>query len=904
MEMVRCALLLLSGVVAVQASADVIRGRVKDAQTGEDIVGARIMVKENPASAAVSGLDGSFSINTDKARYTLVCSYVGYGTVELPVSSSSASVDIMMNNEAVQLAGVVVSGSNHGRSERGARLIEMKAASVMNVMSQKAIELSPDLTVANVLQRMSGVTMERSSSGEGQYAILRGMDKRYNYTLVNGVKIPSPDSKNRFVPLDIFPSELLDRLEVTKALTADMEGDGIGGAVNLVMKDAPSSRLFNVNVSTGYSTHFFKNDFQSFRFRDIVAESPLEKYGNDYPANATDFTTSNLHMDQKKPLPDISLGATYGDRFFNGRLGLLAALSFSNRNKGKQSDMYDYTNLRTGVTNRYFSERQMRTGAHLKLDYAIDGRNKLSWYNGYMDFRNSQVRDAIQLISEEFRLRYEKQRIMNSTLSGDHHLLAGGALGVKWTLNVAEAKSQTPDNAYIELSNNEGSDRQWVSRNVGARRRWEHNTDDDMSGYVDIDYKLKAAGGEFTFMAGGMYRDKKRKSFFNEFTFQPYDGEKQGLGAYDQYRGEDWNNFDEIQFRLSATNYTSPLNYDATEKIGAGYGQVRFARGRWQFIAGLRAEHTDQGYTLMFPVASATPEGNQVYTDWLPDAHVKFEVHENANLRLSYYRAINRPSFFEIVPYTILNEDYTERGNPDLKHSTADNFDLRYEYFPHSSEQLMACLFYKRIQDPIEYGMVYPTDSQDQFYMPGNYGNATNWGIELDVTKYFNWFGVKANYTYTHSSITTNKRLQYYNDEGHIATKNVDQTRPLNGQASHVFNCSLLFKDAKRGWDGQLAFSYTGKRLAVVERDYDNDRWNAGMAQLDLSLEKAFKCGLSVFLKAQNLLNTPLIRYYHANDFNAADIAQYASAERHDGGVVERKEHTGASFLLGLRFGL
>ena len=117
---------------------------------------------------------------------------------------------------------------------------------------------------------MSGVTMERNSSGEGQYAFLRGMDKRYNYTLVNGLKIPSPDNKNRFVPLDIFPSELLDRLEVTKSLTADMEGDGIGGAVNMVMKDAPQQRLLTVNVQTGYNSHFFDNDFQSFAHGDIV----------------------------------------------------------------------------------------------------------------------------------------------------------------------------------------------------------------------------------------------------------------------------------------------------------------------------------------------------------------------------------------------------------------------------------------------------------------------------------------------------------------------------------------------------------------------------------------------------------------------------------------------------------
>lgn len=129
---------------------------------------------------------------------------------------------------------------------------------VMNVMSAKAIELSPDLTVANALGRISGITLERSASGEGQYAILRGMDKRYNYTLVNGVKIPSPDNKNRFVPLDIFPAEMLDRLEVSKSLTADLEGDGIGGAVNMVMKDAPDRRQVSANFTMGYSAMYFR----------------------------------------------------------------------------------------------------------------------------------------------------------------------------------------------------------------------------------------------------------------------------------------------------------------------------------------------------------------------------------------------------------------------------------------------------------------------------------------------------------------------------------------------------------------------------------------------------------------------------------------------------------------------
>lgn len=219
------------------------------------------------------------------------------------------------------LDAAVVTAVANGRTEVAARNIERNSINMVNVMSAKAMEMSPDITVANVIKRMSGVTVERNSSGEGQYAILRGMDKRYNYTLVNGIKIPSPDNKNRFVPLDIFPSEILDRIEVTKSLTADMEGDGIGGAVNLVMKDAPEKMEISANLSTGYSALFLARDFQSFNHRAINPLSPNERLGRpelhdeNYSVTADDFSMENLHVTSHRPRPDIVGGFSYGDRF-------------------------------------------------------------------------------------------------------------------------------------------------------------------------------------------------------------------------------------------------------------------------------------------------------------------------------------------------------------------------------------------------------------------------------------------------------------------------------------------------------------------------------------------------------------------------------------------------------------
>ena len=186
-------------------------------------------------------------------------------------------------------------------------------------------------------------------------------------------------------------------------------------------------------------------------------------------------------------------------------------------------------------------------------------------------------------------------------------------------------------------------------------------------------------------------------------------------------------------------------------------------------------EHTNQGYVLKF-ARDVDPEGNQKYTDVLPSFHAKYNVHENANLRFSYARSINRPSFFEIVPYSIINEDYKEKGNPDLKHTVADNIDVRYEFFPRSSEQFMVGMFYKKLDNPIEYGLI--NEGQDTYYKPMNFGTARNLGAEVDVMKYFNWFGIKANYTYTHSKVTTDKRVM---DGSEVTSKR--QSRPLFGQA-------------------------------------------------------------------------------------------------------------------------
>ena len=866
-----------------------VRGRILDAQTGEELIGAAVIIKEMPGTGAISGLDGSFAFDSPVGECTLVCSSIGYKNLEIKFSDSSGeTLVINLEPDTELLDAVVISADNAGRTEIAARGIEKSSMNVVNVMSAKAIELSPDMTVANAVRRMSGVTVERNSSGEGRYAILRGMDKRYNYTLVNGVKIPSPDNKNRFVPLDIFPSEMLDRLEVTKSLTADMEGDGIGGAVNLVMKDAPGKMEVSANLASGYSAIFFDRDFESFNHRAGQKMSPYERLGRpeDYAVTMDDFTTENLHLKSSRPRPDFVGGFSFGNRYFGGRLGLMAAISYQNLFRGKDTELYYMPGASgNGTENRTYSEEQNRLGLHTKLDYRLDRRNKLMLYAGYMDFRESEVRNGQNRKDWTVKMQWNRQYIFNTTLKGEHAFLDGDRLKLDWSAVYSKAYNTSPDNARIYINMQQTH----LYNTDSAEKRWEHNSDRDFAGYVNLSYTIyPGIESTMTLKAGGMYRNKIRDSFFNEYTFDSATG-RENL----QYYGEDWTNFDELLLEPRRYgNIGDPLNYDAWENIAAGYMMAKYEWNGLEVIAGVRAEHTDQGYRLDFPRQTES-EGSQDYVDILPSLHIKYAIHDNANLRFSYGRSINRPGFFEIVPYTILNEDYDEKGNPKLEHTVADNLDLRYEFFPRSSEQFMVGLFWKKLQNPIETGLI--NEGQATFITPMNFGDATNAGVEVDIMKYFSWFGIKANYTYTNSSITTNKRVR----EG-TEVKTVNQTRPLYGQAAHVANLSLLFNFPKYGIEAQLSGSYTGRRLSEISNWFDNDIWEAGYAELDASVEKSFRSGLSIFAKASNLLDSPVLRFINPNSLTES-LKDYP---RYNGAVIERKEWHGISLVIGMRFNL
>lgn len=915
-------LLLLLCVTA--ANAQKLKGHVYDRKTGEPMVGATVSL-DRTKLATTTGLDGSFELkNVSKGSYTVRVSYVLYTTTTQQVEvakDDNPHLKIYLEESNKQLQEITVSSHGNGSTERTARRIEQQATQVMNIVSGRAIEVSPDLTVANVISRVSGVSVERNTNGDAQYPILRGMDKRYNYTLVNGIKIPSPDNKYRYVPLDIFPSDLLSRLEYYKTLTPNLEGDAVGGVVNLVMKDAPERFEVNANIAGGYSQLLLDRKFMSYDYSSINHKSPYELNGKAYQATQADFGTGTLNYTLKHPAPNVVGSLSIGQRFFNNKLGILVAGSYQNTYRGSNSIFYntkvvptaEYAAV-TSRADREYSEQQKRYGVFSKIDYVLDSRNKLSFFNTYVNLTSIQVRDEKSTsfstdydpdkgnaqLGYSTRSRFTEQQIYSGTLRGDHKLF-NDKLKVQWSAVYSSAENEVPNNTTISLNGVRENfvDRPtYLTNGTSLTHRWERNTDEDKAGYLDLTYTAPIGGVNVDFSAGGLYRDKERTSFYNNYNLT--------AANPSALYGTDFTNYTQLNFNVTnpAGAVNNSLTNDASEKIGAGYGMFKFTTKTIQVVGGARVEHTDQGYRMLFPQGESRPNGNQTYTDVLPSLTLKYFLSDKHQLHASYFKSINRPGFYELIPGGRIGDEYNERGNPDLKHAVADNYDLRYELFPDASMQLLAGAFYKRITNPIEYSFqADATRGQDTYYVPGNFGTAKNYGLELDFTKFFNKFGVKANYTYTHSRITTPKDT-YVTDAttGDTHKISVNQTRPLYGQSEHIANLSFLYKDTKKGWDAQLAGSYTGPRINTVSQFLNNDLWQRGFIQMDASAEKRFKNNLSVFIKAGNLLNSPAKLFLKGTNPENATLKDDNIVA--NGQTLIRSDYYKQTYLIGVRYKL
>ncbi|MEO6314109.1 MAG: TonB-dependent receptor [Chitinophagaceae bacterium] len=897
-----------------------IKGKVTDAITNEPLTGATVSLEDTKYKTIVN-LDGSFVFrNLPEGSYEVHVRMIGYekskaNKVTISIDKPVQEVNIFLAVESKELMAVAVTAKANGETDKGVRHLEKNADIVQNILSAKTILLLPDVTVANALQRMSGVTIERSSSGEGRYAIIRGMDQRYNSTLVNGIKIPSPEDKYRYVPMDIFPSDLLERLEVSKTLTPSMEGDAIGGTMNLVMKNAPDKPLVQVNVAGGYNTLFSGRPFYKFNHGVVSNKSPGELRGSGTLVSPSDFPAANLDFTKQSNPINSTIGVTLGNRFLNKKLGVVLAASYQDIYRGSNSDFFkpNAQPLPNNVPQfgdfifRQYSTQNRRIGINNKFDYVLNEKNRLSLYNLYIHQDEYQSRYTVDSAASANvgtfdilnRSRSVKQSIYNSTLHGDHQLT--DAFKIDWSAVYSVAKNSLPDWAEYSVSNAAAQAHNGYNGRVGTmNRQWLHNSDKDLSAYLNFYLRQKVFNLPVDFTAGALGRTKKRDNFSDAYALKSVvnNGQQQD---YTSIYNAKWT-FNGAEKVNPAFNNT-PNTYHVTENIVAGYIQAKLMLSKkLQVLGGVRVEYTHQDYATAQPEALDKKFGTIYYTDLLPSLHFKYALSKKQNLRLSYYKAISRPGFGDIVPTQIVGDYYTEGGNPYVKHSRADNFDFRYELFPNGADQVLLGAFYKRIKNPIEYGIVTNGTTGGETFTPLNFsdsahnGDAINYGFEAVITKYFGKFGISANYTYTRSRITTTKIIRG-------AALPVTETRPLQGQADHIGNLSLLYKNPTLGLDVQVAFVYTGKRVAQVSLYDGLDYWQRASAQLDFSLEKTITRRFSFYAKVNNITNTPR-KVDLLQPLNLVAPSNMPPEQESGNKILVQRDIYKISFLTGFRFKL
>lgn len=807
------------------------------------------------------------------------------------------------------LPEVTIKGYSDPGSVRQAIRLQQAAPLIVEIIPEDAIQRTPDLTVADVTRRVNGLSVTTDNSGQSDKTIIRGMDPKYNYTLVNGVKIPSPGDRSRYIPLSLFPADLVQRVEVYKNLDASMEGDAIGGVVNMVLRNAPAAPLFRVRLSSGYNQTFFDRSYLSFDQHVIQQRSPYELHGPAYQATGDDFSKANLSFKNMRPAPDMLGSVTWGRRFAASRLGVLLAADYQNIKRGVADDFIPQNNEpqpgnTPGLTDFYrneYSATLIREGLHSRFDYVFDPRNSLVFYQFYASQQDVESRYRVDTslsqgrtvpgtgrITISDRSRVHLQHIYSGTLQGDHifggrgagdGLPGGGERGglrLRWTSAWSVATGLYPDwselsagTARIQQAN--GSILQSPLLLDPLTRIWLRNRERDWSNYVYLDRSYGVGGHVLALGAGGLFREKDRTNFYNSYLFQPAITSSEGQPFTDIYHAQ-WTNDDGPSNPLGAVN--NPNTYSAQEYIGAGYLSLQWKGRKADWRAGLRYEHTTQTFvSAVDPTVTYGKEGSIRYGDYLPSVQVKYRLGERQALRASWFRSLSRPALYDVTFYSIQYEDYVEAGNPFLRRARADNADVRWEWY-RGQDVFQAGIFYKHITDPYERTLLnagdelYPVPQQGLSYTPAgeltaqmrNSADANDYGLEASAAKTFGRFGVQAQYTYTYSRIIQATKYKTRADPGDptsdIVTVTRDETRPLQGQSPHLASLSLQYADPRSGWNMRAGGIYTGRRIYSVSGWYGLDYWQRGYTMLDASMEKTLGHGWRVFVKADNLLDT------------------------------------------------
>ncbi len=832
----------------------------------------------------------------------------------------------------------VIGFINQGKDIK-ARLIELGSVSILTSLSSERFEKSADLSVADIAQRITGLSVIKNSLGESEKIMIRGIDPKYSYTQVNGLLLPSADDRERNQSLILFPSAMIARFEIHKTLTADIEGGAIGGGINLVLKEAPNEKLLETQVATDYDGIYFKRNFEKFNYRSVSLKSPAEIYGSLYQAKVNDFSKDNLYFQNKKGYPGFFFNFTLGERILKKKLGYIFSAVYSNKETGSNG-IYIPQNAQPQVGNlpnltdfmiRQYDMKGIIIGLQNKWDYVISPGNRISLLQMFVqkkDIESRFITDTSLMQGRSIpgtgriafyqRSRMHLQNVYTVQLVDEQQLNQKWSLQLKLAYDVA--KGQFPDwaelvstKAHLLQPNGFVSETPLILSPL--LRFWQRNKEQDFSITPTLKYKKAIHAILCDFQLGGLYRAKWKSNFYNSYNFIP---------ALTSSLGQPFTNIYEAQWLKNEPQ--NPLGslgnnntFSATEEIIGVFFQSHFKKGKLDIYPGIRWESTQQEISgSVNPLPGVGPDVSIVYNDYLPSVHLNYFLSESWQIKAAYFKGIARPSLYDLSFYSINYEGAAVVGNPFLERTIADNFDIRADFQPLGKKNFQIGLFLKNLHNPFEKALLnvndelYPIPSQGLYYTPANqlteqvrnFGNAKLLGLEFMGRLQIKPFTISANYTYTYSHLLQDKKFQTRdipgNSTSNIITVNKKEERPLQGQSPHNANFSVGYENRKIGLDIQMAFVYIGKRIYSVSGWYGLDYWQMGMLNSDFSFQKKIGRHWQVFGSIRNFFRSPMRVFINQPnpDWGIGLLPGQINPNR----ILVQEEANNLNFRLGVKF--
>ncbi len=811
-----------------------------------------------------------------------------------------------------------------------------ESSEVAAFLTSEDLERTGDSNAAAALTRVTGLSIV-----EGRFIYVRGLGERYSSALLNGSPLPSPEPLQRVVPLDLFPSSILDGVTVQKTYSANFPGEFGGGVIDLHTIDAPADPFFTMKLSLGGNTestgqenliyYGSRTDFTGFD--DDTREVPGLigiAFDSGQQINRANFTAEQLQamghslvnaplrllQREKTPIDGgLELAGGFSQDTGLGTLGIIAVAGYDNSwraREGVQEEGQFQGDELVPVSTYAVQSNQndIRLNFLGGLSLSTDD-HEVKWTNLYVRNTTKEARSTAGpdfdagggVIRNDYTEWFVRQ-LFTSQLAGEHHFM-DGLLEIDWRAAYAKTSRDAPYESRFQYGVD--ADGNFIHNVQGNLISFSELDDDIVSGGADIAYTVPLSNArEVVFSAGVSSFDNNRDAVRHDLQFEAVNGltEEQRQSRID-YLFSDYNiNPSTLQLReIAGINGASA--YDAELQVNAAYVMadaelIPLVRT----TVGVRFEDGQQSVTPRDLFGGSTPyqptEIDEQY--WLPSFTGTWNFAEDQQLRVGVSKTIGRPQFRELAPqaYTDPESDRIFIGNPYLVDTEILNLDARYEWYFARQQFVTAGVFYKNLDKPVEAVIVDVGNQRQQSFL--NAPEATIYGAEFEVKKYFEfpdqnafvsnkrWL-VQANYTWSDSEVTVG------DDDTVLTLGGAGTPEPANffiqdgsrlqGQSEHVANLQLGWEDDTARSQATFIVNYVSERITARGAGTGASREPDYVQEPGVFLDFVYRKDFSVMdrdlgfaLELRNLLGTDFDEYQELGNkirINNYELGQSAS---------------------------